>query len=232
MKPWIALAAAAGLLACSPQPGDPAETPAPDVAVNVPSGEYALDPHHTTLVVRAPHFGLATYQLRLNRISGALRFNAENPAQSSVSIDVDTTSLDTPYAGDRDFDAELQNSEWLDSAAHPTATFRSTAVEQTGPNTARVTGELTIRGVTHPATFDVTYNGSWRQHPLGAPLSGIGFSARGTIRRSAYGLMVLQPQQGEPNTGVADEVELVVEAEFTRPLDRAPVPPADGEPTD
>ena len=230
MKSWTVLAAATLTLAACSQPAETGpEGPPQPVTIEAPSGEYALDQNHTTINVRARHFGLANYTLRFNGISGTLDFNAENPAQSSVDVTVDTTTLDTPYSGDRNFDAELQNSEWLNSAEHPAATFRSTGVEVTGPNTGRVTGDLTIRGVTHPATFDVTYNSSWRQHPAGAPISGVGFSARGTIRRSDYGLMVLQPTTG-PNSGVADEVELVIEAEFNRPIESAPVPPADGEP--
>lgn len=226
MKVWTAAAAALALAACSP----PAPTPEPPAAVEVeaPSGQYALDQHHSTVTVRALHFGLANYTLRFNTVSGSLNFNAEAPEQSSVEFTVATTSLDTSYAGDRDFDAELQNSEWLDATGFPTATFRSTAVERTGPNTARVTGDLTIRGVTHPATFDVTYNSSWEQHPMGPAISGIGFSARGTIQRSQYGLTRLLPTTG-PNSGVADQVELVIEAEFNKPIEAAPVQP---DPTD
>jgi polyisoprenoid-binding protein YceI len=229
MKIWIALAAAAALAACS-QPAPKEEEPLAPVTVQAPSGEYALDTNHSTITVSARHFGLADYTLRFNRLSGTLNFNAENPAQSTVEITVDTTSLDTTYGGDRDFDAELQNSEWLDTGAHPTATFRSTGVEQTGTNTARVTGDLTLRGVTHPATFDVTYNSSWRQHPAGPPISGVGFSAHGAIRRSEYGVNVLQPTSG-PDSGVSDEVELRLEAEFNRPIEQAPVPASDAEPS-
>ncbi len=228
MKLWTAALAALALTACS-QPATKAPEPPAPVTVEAPSGAYTLDANHTTVTVRAQHFGLAHYQLRFNRVSGSLNFNAENPTQSTVEVTVDTTSLDTPYSGDRDFDAELQNSEWLDSAGSPTATFRSTSVESTGPNTARVTGDLTIRGQTHPATLDVTYNASWRQHPMGMPISGIGFSARGTIQRSQYGLNVLQPTAGG-NNGVSDQVELVIEAEFNRPLEQAPENPGTAEP--
>jgi polyisoprenoid-binding protein YceI len=230
MKKWIALAAVAALTACSQLAQKEEEAPAP-VTVQAPSGEYALDPNHSTLVVRVPHFGLAAYQLRFNALSGTLNFNAENPAQSSVTITVDTTSLDTPYSGETDFDAQLQNSEFLDSATHPTATFHSTSVEQTGPNTARVTGNLIVRGQTHAATFDVTYNGSWRQHPVGIPISGVGFTARGAIDRTAYGMISGAPPAAEPQNGIGAQVELVLEAEFNRPLDQAPVPPPEGEPT-
>ncbi len=228
MKRWTAAFATLALVACS-QPATKTEAPPAPVTVEAPSGQYSLDANHSTVTVRAQHFGLAHYTLRFNRVSGTLSFNAENPTQSSIEATVDVTSLDTPYGGDRDFDAELQNSEWLDAAGNPTAIFRSTSVESTGPNTARVTGDLTIRGQTHPATFDVTYNSSWRQHPMGMPTSGIGFSARGTIQRSPYGLNVLQPTAGG-NNGVSDEVEIVIEAEFNRPLEQALENPGAAEP--
>src|SRR5690606_7635218 len=143
--------------------------------------EYELDRHHTTVTVRAQHFGLSDYVLRFNSVRGALNFNAEDPSQSSVTAEVDLTSLDTPYTGERDFDAEMHDSAWLGAAASSVATFRSTAVESTGPITARVTGDLSFRGRTLPVSFDVTYLGSHAEHPLGAPIAMIGFSARGSL---------------------------------------------------
>lgn len=227
---FVIAATALALAACN----QPAETPAaPEpapIAVNAPSGEYALDPHHSTVTVRAQHFGLASYTLRFNTLSGTLNFNAENPTQSTIQATVNVTSLDTPYTGDRNFDAELQNTSWLDSGAFPTATFTSTSVEQTGPNTARVTGDLTLRGQTHPMTFDVTYAGSHSPHPMGFPVSSIGFSARGTIQRSQFGVNELLPSAGGVD-GVSDQVEIVIEAEFTRPIEDAPAPgPTTAEP--
>jgi polyisoprenoid-binding protein YceI len=226
MRLWIAAAAAVALAACNQAAETPATTETP-VIVNAPSGEYALDPHHSTVTVRAQHFGLAYYTLRFNTVSGTLNFNADNPTQSTIQASVDVTSLDTPYVGDRDFDAELQNSSWLDSANFATATFISTSVEQTGPNTARVTGDLTLRGQTHPITLDATYDGSHSPHPMGLQMSSIGFSARGTFQRSQFGVNELLPSAGG-NDGVSDAVELIIEAEFTRPIESAPVP---GNPT-
>ncbi|MEQ1491478.1 MAG: YceI family protein [Terricaulis sp.] len=222
MRLMFAAAAALTLAACNQPAETPATTEAPAVEVNAPSGEYTLDPNHTTVTVRAQHFGLAHYTLRFNKIAGTLNFNAETPAQSTISATVDVTSLDTPYTGTRDFDAELQNSSWLDSASFATATFTSTGVEQTGPGTARVTGALTLRGQTHPITLDVTYDGSHSPHPMGMQVSSVGFSARGTFQRSQFGINELIPRAG--NDGVSDEVELVIEAEFTRPIESAPVP--------
>ncbi|MEQ1810923.1 MAG: YceI family protein [Terricaulis sp.] len=222
MRLILAAAAALSLAACNQPAETPATTEAPAVEVNAPTGEYALDANHTTVTVRAQHFGLANYTLRFNKIAGTLSFNAETPAQSTIQATVDVTSLDTPYTGNRDFDSELQNSSWLDSAGFATATFASTAVEQTGPNTARVTGDLTLKGQTHPITLDVTYDGSHSPHPLGMQVSSIGFSARGTFQRSQFGINELIPRAG--NDGVSDQVELVIEAEFTRPIETAPVP--------
>ncbi|MEZ5958499.1 MAG: YceI family protein [Hyphomonadaceae bacterium] len=222
MRLVLAAAAALSLAACNQPAETPATTEPPPVEVNAPTGEYAIDPHHTTVTIRAQHFGLAHYTLRFNKVSGSLNFNAENPAQSTLTAAIDTTSLDTPYTGPRDFDAELQNSSWLDSASFATATFTSTGVEKTGPNTARVTGDLTIKGQTHPATFDVTYDGSHSPHPMGMQVSSIGFSARTTIQRSQFGINELMPRAG--NDGISDAIEIIIEAEFQRPIENAPVP--------
>jgi polyisoprenoid-binding protein YceI len=234
MKPWTAALAAIALAACS-QPAEKAEAPPPaPVTVQAPSGEYALDPNHSTLTVRAMHFGLARYAVRFNTLSGAMNFNAENPAQTTVAVTVAMDSIDTTYANasreGRDFDGELQNSQWVDAATYPLATFTSTSVEQTGPSTARVTGDLAFRGVTRPLVLDVTYNGSWAMHPAGVPIAGVGFSATGTIKRSEFGMTVLQPSAAGVD-GVSDDVELLIEAEFNRPVEQAtPAPNTPAEP--
>lgn len=229
MKTWTLAAGALALAACA----QPAEQPQPEpqaIAINIPTGAYPLDSHHTTLHVRARHFGLANYTLRFNGVTGTLNFNAEDPAQSSIEATVAINTLDTTYAGERDFDAELQNSEWLDALTFPTATFRSTSVERTGPNTGRVTGDLTIRGVTHPMTLDVTYNASHGQHPMGFPMQMIGFSAKGMFLRSQYGVNVLPESAPGAHDGVSDQVELVIEAEFLRTIETGAAAPA--EPVD
>lgn len=226
MKP-LHFAAAAAALAFAAACTQPAETVAPETpaAINAASGEYAIDPTHTTVTLRVKHFGLSNYVLRFDRVTGALNFNAEDPTASTINATVDVSSLSTPFnalpataTGGRDFNAELINSEWLDALQFPTATFVSRSAERTGPNTGRVTGDLTIKGVTHPATFDVTYNASHAQHPMGFPLSLIGFSAKTTISRAAYGVNVLPESSAGAGDGVADQIELLIDAEFTRPV--------------
>lgn len=220
-----ATSAALALAACSQpaEPTAPAETP---IAITAPSGEYAIDQTHATVNVSVKHFGASLYTFRFDRVSGALNFNAEDPGASTINATVDITSLSTPFnhlpaavTGGRDFNAELVNSEWLDAAQFPTATFVSTSAERTGPNTGRVTGDLTIKGVTHPATFDVTYIGGHAQHPMGAPISLIGFEAVATISRAAYGVALYPEMAPGSGDGLGDEVRIVIGAEFTRPVE-------------
>lgn len=223
MRILILTAALIALAACNPPPEKAPEGPPTPVAIDAPSGQYTLDPTHTSVLVRARHFGLSNYTLRLANVTGSLTFDAADPTKSSVTASVAADSVQTEYVGQRDFDDELENSEWLDAARHPTLTFTSTAIELTGANTGRMTGDLSIRGVTHPASFDVTFNQGYRQHPMGFPMALLGFSARGVIKRSDYGMRVLLPLNAG-GAGVSDEVDVIIEAEFTQPV--APAPPA------
>jgi polyisoprenoid-binding protein YceI len=102
-------------------------------------------------------------------------------------------------------------------------TFRSTGLELTGPNTARMTGELDLHGVARPVTLAVTFNGGHASHPLDPFGSRIGFSAHGSLRRSEFGIAEGLPPPGS-DFGVGDDVEILIEAEFTRPSEAVPPP--------
>jgi polyisoprenoid-binding protein YceI len=220
------------LAACAPPAQTPVPAPPPQpAAVDAPSGQYSLDKNHSTLTVRVMHFGLQHYTLRFSGLDATLNFDAARPTQSSVTASVAANSVDAAYRGERDFNAELQNSQWLDAATHPAITFQSTGIELTSPNTGRMRGDLTIRGVTHPVIFEVTFNKGYRRHPMGLPAALLGFSAHATIKRSEYGLMVLQPPAGS-DVGVADDVDIAIEAEFQQPIaTNEPPPAAPREPT-
>jgi polyisoprenoid-binding protein YceI len=104
-------------------------------------------------------------------------------------------------------DEVLRGPGWLDAAAYPRAVFRGTGVEVTGPDTGRITGDLTLRGVTRPVTLAVTFNGGADNLLTGRYT--LGFSATATLRRSEFGITNLVP-------AIGDEVTLEVEAEFLR----------------
>jgi polyisoprenoid-binding protein YceI len=189
-----------------------AQAPAP-----VPAGAYTLDKEHASLIFRVSHLGFSNYTRRFKRFDAKLEFDPANLARSSLTATVDATSLETdfPTPEKTDFNAQLQNEQWLDTAKFPQMTFRSTSIEVTAPNTMRINGELTLRGVTRPMVLAATYNGGYEGHPLD-PNARIGFSAHGTLKRSDFGMTFGIPKPGT-TMGVGDEVEVIIEAEFKGP---------------
>ena len=216
--------AALTVAACSqPQAEKKAAEPAaptaaaPAVQNTAPPGEYKLDNTHASVTFRVNHLGLSRYTARFTDIAGKLNFDPANPAAMSVESTVDPNSLETDFPLDEpDFDAELTGPQWLDAGRFPTITFKSTKVEPTGANTAKVTGDFTLHGVTRPLTLDVTFNGGYAAGGMDPSGARIGFSAKGEIKRSEFGIAYGVPAAGT-NFGVSDAVEIIIEAEFTQP---------------
>jgi polyisoprenoid-binding protein YceI len=145
-------------------------------------GTWNIDPSHSTIAFSVRHMVVSKTRGRFNKWSGKLRFDAENPAASSVEVDIDPASLDT---GDAQRDAHLRSPDFFDVEKHPTASFRSSKVEVAGEDRYRVTGNLTVHGITQPVVLDVTYEGSGKD-PWGGERAG--FSATTTIDRKHFGL--------------------------------------------
>lgn len=199
---WAASAEAPGVTALAP---------------DVPAGTYTLDRTHASLLFRADHMGFSRYTARFTDFDAELEFDPEQPAAASLTATVDATSIETdfPFPEQVDFDAQLQGEEWLHTAEYPQMVYRSTGVTMTGANTARIDGELTLRGVTRPMALDATFNGGYPGMEMD-PNARIGFSARGTLQRSQYGMTYGIPEPGS-NMGVGDEVEVIIEVELSGP---------------
>lgn len=189
---------------------------------SLPAGTYRLDASHASLIFRVDHLGFSRYTGRFGTFDATLELDPASPSAARLEARVDAASLgiENPPPGFRD---ELLSAVWLDAIGHPQIVFHSTAVEPTGPTTARVTGDLSFRGATQPVTLDVTFNGGYAGHPMD-PNARIGFSARGTLARSAFGMTAGIPAPGS-TMGVGDAVELIVEAEFTGPPLATPAQP-------
>ena len=222
---WITALTTVSLAACSPPAAEKAEKAQP-AAVATPAkpapanealpGAYKLDENHASVTFRVNHLGLSRYTARFTDIAADLQFDPANPAAMSVSATIDPRSIETDFHGDKpDFDAELAGPSWLDAAKFPKITFKSTSTEPTGPNTAKVTGDFSLHGVTKPLVLDVIFNGGYDGAPMD-PGSRVGFSAQGKIKRSDFGVSYGVPQPGS-TFGVGDEVEIQIEAEFTKP---------------
>jgi polyisoprenoid-binding protein YceI len=227
MRAFLIPIALATLAACSPRPaGEPTGAAAtPEVKATpaaakapreAPAGAYTMDPHHTSVVFRVPHMGISHYTARFTKADGKLTFDPANPAAQSVTATIDAGSVATEYhdADNLDFDAQIEK-QFLDVAKYPQITFRSTKVEATGAETARVTGDLSLHGVTRPVVLEVAYNGGYKAGAMD-PNHRIGFSGRGTFKRSDFGIAYGVPAPGS-TFGVGDEVEVIIETEFLQP---------------
>jgi len=228
MRPVLILAALTALAACSPRPTGEAKTDAaaaPDAKAapaaakapnEAPAGEYVMDPAHTSVVFRVPHMGLSQYTARFTKADGKLVFDPANPAVQSVTATIDAGSVATDYpdAAKLDFDAQIEK-EFLETAKYPQITFRSTKVEPTGATAARVTGDLTLHGVTRPVVLEATFNGGYKASPMDPAGHRVGFSARGTFKRSDFGIKYGLPAPGT-TFGVGDDIEVIIETEFTK----------------
>lgn len=237
MKRFVILSALVALAACSqkdapsqtraePAQAAPAAAPAAEPAgepsqvaahaPNVPAGDYKVDKPHTTLIFRMNHLGFSHYTARFRRIDAELRFDPHNLTATQLTATIDARSIETDYPDPKyDFNAELQGEEWLNAGKFPEIALRTTQVEDLGNNALRVHGDLTMRGVTKPIVLDATYNGGYVGNPMD-PQARIGFSARGVLRRSDFGISGGIPLAGT-NMGVGDRVEVTIESEFTGP---------------
>ncbi len=200
--------AVAALLA-APLPLEAQDLPLP------PAGTYTLDAGHTRVLFQVNHLGVSNYTGLFTKIEGTLVFDPENPAAMTLTASVDPASVETHYPDPAvDFNGVIAGPELLDAGQFPVMTFVSTGVKLTGEETADVTGDLTLHGVTLPVTFQVTYNGGYGVTDFDPAGARVGFSVTGTLMRSAFGMGFGVPPEGT-EFGVGDAVKIIIETEFT-----------------
>ncbi len=146
------------------------------------AGTYRLDPVHTRIGFVARHAMVTKVRGSFNEFDGSGYFDSENPANSRLSLTIKAASIDTR---NRDRDAHLRSNEFLDVEHYPEITYVSNAVEQLDDTHYRVTGDLTIKGVTRPVAFDLELTGS-AVDPYGN--QRIGLEGRTTINRKDFGV--------------------------------------------
>lgn len=162
-----------------------------------------FDAGHTHIMFGATHLGLSTTYGEFEAFEGRVVLDTDRPENVVVEVTVDVTSLDSGLPAR---DENLLGGSWFDAAAHPQMTFTATGFEQTGDTTGILTGDLALRGVTGPVRLDVTFNGTARD-PFSSRNIRWGFSARGTLSRSAFGMDF-------GTDFVGDEVTLMIETEL------------------
>ncbi|GAB2329678.1 YceI family protein [Streptomyces variabilis] len=153
---------------------------APDLAAL--TGEYELDPAHTSIGFVARHAMVTNVKGHFAEFSGTLHLDGADPSSSTASIDVAMNSIDT---GNADRDGHLKSADFFKIDEFPAMTFRSTKAEALGGDDYRITGDLTILGTTRPITIDLEFNGAAKD-PFGN--ERVGFEGKSEILRSEWGL--------------------------------------------
>ena len=170
----------------------------------VEAGSYAVDPAHTQVGFGVSHMGFTTYYGHFADASGTLELTPKNPAGSRLSVSVPTASVST--TSDK-LDGELKGDQWFDAAKYPTITFASTQIVASGRGEAKVTGNLTMHGVTRPVTFDAKFVGAGT-NPLDKKYT-VGFAITGLVNRSDFGVKTYVPLIG-------DEVAITISGAFEK----------------
>jgi polyisoprenoid-binding protein YceI len=146
------------------------------------TGTYAIDPTHSRIGFVARHAMVTKVRGSFNEFEGSGYFDAENPAKSQLALTIQAASIDTRNA---DRDGHLKSNDFFDMENSPEITFASTAVEQVDAENYRVTGDLTIKGVTKPVTVDFEYTGT-AVDPFNN--QRIGFEGKTIVNRKDWGV--------------------------------------------
>lgn len=164
--------------------------------------KYTLDPSHSQVVFSYNHLGFSTTTGMFAGFEGEILFDAEDPAASSVSVSIPVTSM---FTGWKERETHFMSEDFFGAKEGDLVTFTSTGIEVTGETTARITGDLTMNGVTKPVVLDTVLNQKADAHPM-ENKPWLGFSATTTLLRSDFGVDKFAPY-------VSDEVEVRISIE-------------------
>lgn len=163
---------------------------------------FQIDTVHSGIVFKVRHLGIGNNHGRFNEFDGTVRYDAANPAASSIELVVKTASVDT---NNQKRDDHLRHSDYFNAREFPVLTFKSTTFEAAADGMWTVTGDLTARGTTKPITATVEFFGEITD-PWGG--TRVGAEATFVVKRSEFGL-------GGPQ-GLADDVHVTVSIEAVK----------------
>ncbi len=187
----------------------------------LPAGKYVLDKSHASLIFRVDHLGMSNFTARFSRFDATLTLDPKAPDKAELLAEIDGTSIDFDNSPG-DFLDKLRGPDWLNAVTFPKLIYKSSKIEMINPTTARITGELSLRGLTKPVVIEAKFNNGYAGHPMD-PNARIGFSGKGVLKRSDFGIAFGIPAPGS-KMGVSDAVEFILEVEFTGPAWAAKAP--------
>ncbi len=162
---------------------------------------YTLDPSHSQAVFDYDHLGFSTTHGMFSGFEGTIVFDEADPAASAVDVSIPAAAM---FTGWEARDEHFSSPEFLDAAANDMVSFKSTAIEVTGDDTAMITGDLTLAGITKSVVLDATLN-QMGDHPQ-EQKPWIGFTATTTLLRSDFDAGAFAPF-------VSDEVQVFLSIE-------------------
>ena len=169
---------------------------------------WQIDPAHSAAHFSVRHLMISNVRGEFTKLSGSALIDPADPSKSSVEITIEAASINTR---EPQRDEHLRSVDFFDVANHPTLTFRSTQVTALGADNFKLTGDLTIRGVTKKVTFDVEGPTPAVKDPWGNIRAGIAASAK--INRKDFGV-AFNALTEAGGVVVGDEVKITVEAEL------------------
>jgi len=173
---------------------------------------YTIDKSHTNILFFINHLGFSDMIGRFDDYDATLVIDEQNPEKSSVDVVIRPTGINTPSA---ELNKHLQAADWFNTAKFPDIHFASRSVVKTGENTADVTGDLTMLGVTKPVTLKVKLNKADYFQMADAWIAG--FYTEVSIKRSDFGMTNYVPMVG-------DDVKIIISTEFQNKEKKRPMP--------
>jgi len=165
---------------------------------------WQVDPAHTAAQFAVKHLMISTVRGAFKGVTGTVTWDDQDVTKSSVNVTIDATTIDT---GTPARDGDLKSDKYFDVAKFPTITFKSTKIEQAGAGKLKVTGDLTMHGVTKSVVLDVDGPSASIKDPWGNTRSGIGATSK--VNREDYGI-------SGGGAAVGDDIGITIDLEMTK----------------
>jgi polyisoprenoid-binding protein YceI len=193
------IAVTAGLAAIFSLPGAAATT------------EWKIDPAHSSAQFAVKHLGISTVRGAFSSVKGVVQWDDQDVTKSSVDVTIDVNSVDTRVP---DRDKDLRSERFFDVEHFPSMTFKSKKVDQVAPGKLKVTGDLTIRGVTKEVVLDVDGPTPPVKDPWGNQRMAI--NATSKVNRQDFGVK-WNAKLDSGGVVVGDDVAITIDAEIIKP---------------
>ncbi len=183
------------------------------LATGARASEWTLDPEHTEIGFSVRHMMVTDVRGAFEKYTGTITVDDKDVTKSKVAVELEVASINTKVAKR---DTHLKSPEFFDAAKFPKMTFTSTKIEKgAAANTFKVTGDLTMHGVTKPVVLDVTLSDEWQDPKEWGGRTHRGVKATGKLNRQDYGVS-WQTKLDKGGVVVGDEVTITINAELIK----------------